>query len=391
MMHLRPARALAVVLAAAGAAVLGWLFGLPELTALGVAAGLALLGSGLWLALRPRAPGTRLHMQPSVVTVDEACSMKVTVDNRNRRESGALRIHGRLGTAGDGILAIASLRPGGSAEMWIGMPTTRRGVFTVDSLLCTVSDPLGWWARTTPVASTATLVVRPRVHALGARELGSGLRRSIVGSGGRGHGGNIDDELVGLRPYVRGDDLRLVHWRTSARRMHPHVVQVEPPARSATVVVVLDNRASVQGPEDFDRAVEAAASIAEHHSRDGHPVRLLTADGYDSGARKASGMPEVLDALAAVQRRTGARLEPALAIAAEVDEACTVLCTGSSAPVELASGSPGARSIVVSTGRGQVLASGPVVRWAEGSPLRDCWDAATVEAPGTTEKAGPLR
>ena len=66
----------------------------------------------------------------------------------------------------------------------------------------------------------------------------------------------------GLRPYVVGDDLRMVHWRTTARTgtlmVKKHVDTNRP-----QVVVLLDDRAgSYPANRWFEEAVEVAASLA---------------------------------------------------------------------------------------------------------------------------------
>jgi uncharacterized protein (DUF58 family) len=184
----------------------------------------------------------------------------------------------------------------------------------------------------------------------------------------------VEDELIGLRPYLRGDDLRLIHWRTSARRNHPHVVQVEPPARSAAVVVLVDTRAEGQEAAEFERAVEAAASIVVHFARDGHPVRLLTADGWDSGPTEPAAAGDVLDALSAVDRRHGTRLDRALRAAGAGDTAAVVLCTAASVPLQVDLEREAARLTVLTCGPGEVRTAGAVVRWRAGASLAACWE-----------------
>ena len=369
--------------------VLGWLFGLPELSVLSVAAMAALLGSGLWLS-RDLQPDVTLAMHPATVQLDDACTLVVRVNNPHRRATAPTRVHGRLGTAGDGILAFTRLEQGRTTELSVNMPTPRRGIVHVDDLHSTVTDPLGWWARTSPARAHATLIIRPRVHPLGVHNLGVGLYRSATGARGRGPGGSAEDELVGLRPYVRGDDLRLIHWRTSARRMHPHVVQVEPPAHSAAVVVVLDNRTEAQGVEEFEQAVQAGASVAVHFAAQGHPVRLLTGDGWDSGALDPDRAGDLLDALAAVQRRHATNLERALLNAVEQEHAGVVLCTGASMPLVVPTGVEPERLVVVSCGGGSFKGAGRIVHWVPGASLQGCWDEARWSPPSDTPVSLPV-
>ena len=87
-----------------------------------------------------------------------------------------------------------------------------------------------------------------------------------------------------MREYRRGDDLRRVHWRSSARVGELMVRREEQPWQSRATVF-LDNRAGAhrgQGiASSLEAAVSAAASIAVHLSQRGFTVRLVTATGED--------------------------------------------------------------------------------------------------------------
>jgi len=386
----------AVGLVAVGLCALGWAFGLPELSALAVAGWLALGAAALHLARRHRAPEVALSAHPSRVARGQAAELRIRVGNPSADGSGgrraasghrtaAVRLHGRLATAGEGILAVTPLAAGESTEVVVTLPTPRRGVLTAGPLWATTTDPLGWWRRQEPTHSTATLLVRPTVHPLPSTAVGAGPLRSPRGSRGIGQGGSVDDELVGLRPYVRGDDLRLIHWRTSARRNHPHVVQVEPPAQAPAVAVVLDTSSGACTAEAFERAVEAAASVLDRTAADLHRVRLLTSDGWDSGRTDPAGATDLLDALARVELRIGGDLRGTLDTALNDDgDGGVVLCTGdagalsASSPTDLAMAGPGRDDLTVvftaeSAPPGPSRAHGRVVHWDGSAPLADAW------------------
>src|SRR5204863_2320032 len=98
--------------------------------------------------------------------------------------------------------------------------------------------------------------VRPRVHLIAAVPVG--LSRSMDGRVDRVPHGSITFDA--LREYVVGDDLRHVHWRTSARvgelMVREHVDTALP-----QIVVLLDDRAATHTPDSFEDACEAAASV----------------------------------------------------------------------------------------------------------------------------------
>jgi uncharacterized protein (DUF58 family) len=116
-------------------------------------------------------------------------------------------------------------------------------------------------------------------------------------------------EDVTVREYRRGDDLRRVHWRSSARVGELMVRREEQPWESRATLF-LDNRVIAhrgQGiASSLEAAVSAAASIAVHLSKRGFTVRLVTAAGEDSAndwhTRDADlNTGPLLEALAVVQ------------------------------------------------------------------------------------------
>ena len=78
----------------------------------------------------------------------------------------------------------------------------------------------------------------------------------------------------GLRPYVIGDDLRLVHWRTTARTGTLMVKKNVDTNRPQVVVLLDDRRTSYTEAGWFEEAAETAASLVEAALRTGAPVRL---------------------------------------------------------------------------------------------------------------------
>jgi uncharacterized protein (DUF58 family) len=135
-------------------------------------------------------------------------------------------------------------------------------------------------------------------------------------------------DLVGLRPYVPGDDLRRIHWRTSARHNEPHVVQVEPPVGPASVVIVVDTRVDFCDPDRFELVVEAAASICSAANAAGRPIRILTTAGTDARfVATTEGLADLLDALARVAQGHDKDLGPVLA-GLDAPDTQLVICTG---------------------------------------------------------------
>ena len=89
-----------------------------------------------------------------------------------------------------------------------------------------------------------------------------------------------------MREYRRGDDLRRVHWRSSAHAGELMVRREEQPWQSRATLYV-DNRRSAHrgtGPaSSLEHAVGIAASVAVHLVQRGFSVRLVTAPGEERG------------------------------------------------------------------------------------------------------------
>lgn len=193
-----------------------------------------------------------------------------------------------------------------------------RGHYQIGPTERRVSDGLGLaeWHRTT--AATSSLLVTPRVEALpdlrGASGLGMATDTSLLRTGL----GAADDVLI--REYRQGDDVRRIHWRSTARTGEL-MVRREERAWDPSVTVVLDNRAlgySAQTPDErLEWAVSAAASIAVHLLAEGFDLTLVTADGRTLSPHRVSPDREVtvLAHLAELRTTEEPRFREALAAA----------------------------------------------------------------------------
>ena len=124
--------------------------------------------------------------------------------------------------------------------------------------------------------------------------------------------GRVGDDFYALRPYVVGDDLRRIHWPSTARHDELLVRQQEQPWQGRTTVL-LDVRRAAHDASSLEAAVSAAASIVTANSARRDLVRLATTDGADSGF--GSGSPHLqalLEHLAVVEATGSASLRAML-------------------------------------------------------------------------------
>ncbi len=255
--------------------MLGVVFGYQTLSALGIALLIAVVIGRLWILRRPRVDAVRV-VAPERVRAGRPARSDLTITNSGRRRtSGGIALE----QFGDTQLPIElpSLEPSESATITTELPTSERGVFRVGPLDITRADPFGLVRSGEPDEGITNLWVHPTIHQL--EPFPSGIARDLEGpDSGEALEGGITFHT--LRDYVRGDDLRLIHWRSSARSnklMVRHNVDTNQP-RS---LVVLDTRAVSYSAEGFEDAVRAAASIVVASMNRGFEFRLLTTDGLE--------------------------------------------------------------------------------------------------------------
>lgn len=250
-----------------------WFLGYAELAVLGTGCLTALmLGALVLIGGVPLR--VRREVAPVQVTRGEQALGLVTVTNQGRRSIRPLLATDSCGGT-EVSVRIPRLRPGEPHTSTYFLPTHRRGELAVGPLRLALTDPLGLFRRVRTYGAAATLLVHPRTVPLDTPP--SGHTASVEGpTSDTASSGTVT--FHALREYVFGDDLRYIHWRTSARTgtlMVRHLIDSSLPQ----TVVLLDNRSgSYVDEERFELAVDIAASVLVAAVRSGFPVALSTAD-----------------------------------------------------------------------------------------------------------------
>lgn len=275
--------------------VVGWLAGYGPLVMLGFGSLAVLAIAALWLLSRPRLDAER-ELRPNRVTEGQPATGYLTVINQSRRRSPAMVVLEHFGETVVPV-SVPSLAGNGSHTRPYRLPTERRGVFQVGPLTVSRTDPFQLMRAGQAQRSTETLWVHPAIHEMAP--FPNGRTRDLEGpTSGEAPQGGIAFHT--LRPYVVGDDLRLIHWKSSARTgdlMVRHNVDTYQP-RS---LILLDVNQSVYSGDGFEDAVRAAASLVVASIRNKFPVRLRTTTGLVIGAEAGARMDRILDQLAALQ------------------------------------------------------------------------------------------
>jgi uncharacterized protein (DUF58 family) len=290
------------------AALVGLLLGERSLLSIGaVLVALPLLAALSAGRARYRLSCHRL-ITPARVPAGQSTRVSVRLENISRLPTGLLlaedAIPYALGTRPRYVLD--GVERGGVRELAYPLRSDLRGKFTIGPLEVRIADSFGLVELSRSFTSTSTLVVTPRVIPLPAGRLGG----SWVGEGDgrtRASAAAGEDDVV-PRAYRDGDELRRVHWRSTARYGELMVRREEQRWRNRALLL-LDTRQDAHSgtgvSSSFEFAVSAAASIGVHLSRGGLDGQLIT----DQGPVPAAGSFEdvLLDALSVVQpaRSTG--------------------------------------------------------------------------------------
>ncbi|MCL3993622.1 DUF58 domain-containing protein [Streptomyces lavenduligriseus] len=307
------------------AAVCAFVLGHSDLLRVGLLlAVLPLICATVLYRTRYRVAASRL-LAPARVPVGGEARVHLRMDNVSRLPTGLLMLQDRvpyvLGPRPRFVLD--RMEPGGHREVSYRVRSDLRGRYPLGPLQLRLTDPFGMCELTRSFATQDMLTVLPRVTALPpvrfageAKGYGDGRHRSPALAG--------EDDVI-PRGYRYGDDLRRVHWRSTARYGELMVRREEQPRRSRCTVL-LDTRGGAYegaGPDSaFEWAVSATASVLAHMLERGFSVRLLTdggstvpgegGDGFGgTGQESAETAGLLLDTLAVIDYSDGTGLSRA--------------------------------------------------------------------------------
>lgn len=269
--------------AGAAASVCAYLLGQPDLLRVGaLLAALPVVCVLVLYLTRNRVSASR-RLSPARVPAGGESRVHLRVDNWFRLPSGQLMLQDRvpyvLGPRPRFVLD--RIEPGGQREVSYRVRSDQRGRYPLGPLELRLADPFGMVELHRSFDAYDVMTVLPHIERLPAVRLGGA-------SGGQGESGQRSMAVTGEediipRDYRYGDDLRRVHWRSTAHRGTLMVRREEQPPR-AQCTVLLDTRRSGyagSGPQaPFERAVSGAASVISHLAERGYQVRLVTDTGH---------------------------------------------------------------------------------------------------------------
>jgi len=266
-----------------------------ELIILGVGFLACLVFGGLWLALRPRIDVHR-EVIPSRVEEGDGSAGVIRVENlAHRRCPPVVAVEAFAG--GTISIPLPGIGSGDTFTSSYLLPANRRGCYAVGPLRVAHSDPLRLVDITQSYGSEATLWVHPRIHRMSPVPTGRSEELEGPTSAGAPRGGIA---FHSLREYEPGDDLRLIHWRSTARLdklMVKHTVITNEPK----IMVLLDTSAAAYVGDTFEDAVRIAASLVAACAEHQFPIEFRSTGGLRGSVDPTgAGLHDVMDKLAAV-------------------------------------------------------------------------------------------
>lgn len=268
-----------------------------------------------WLLVRAREPRLWLRRRLATQRVEAGETARVEIEVGNRgRATGPLLVEERLPRSFGGRrdFVVDALPSGAQATLAYLLLPRQRGRYRLGPAHVHVGDPFGLVDLARELPGSETLLVTPRTEVLPAIPLSGKLG---------GAGDNRTRELLGggtpdvtIREYRRGDDLRRIHWPTSARADALMVRREEMEWQLRCTLLLDDRRFSHRGhgrTSTLEPAVSAAASLVRHLTARGFEVHLVTASGRapEHAGDGAQRVHEQLEQLAVLHASPSDRLD----------------------------------------------------------------------------------
>lgn len=265
-------------------------------------AALPLLAAAYVGQTRYRLSCTR-SVEPGRVPVGSSARVLLRLSNLSRLPTGTLLLEDRLPYALGSRPRLVLERLGAQRASTVAYTVRAevRGRYEVGPLVVRLTDPFGLCELARSFTTVSRLTVVPQVVPLPNVRLtgeyagtGDSRARSVAVHG---------EDDVATREYRDGDDLRRVHWRSTARTGELMVRREEQPWESRATLVLDTRRQGHRGEgptSSFEWAVSATASIGLHLRRSGYKIRLVTGGGADLDTMERDGEGALLDCLADV-------------------------------------------------------------------------------------------
>jgi uncharacterized protein (DUF58 family) len=291
--------------AAAALLVGARVLGVEELAMLAAAAFLVVVVAFLRVRRQALRISAERVLHPARAEAGAAARAELTLMNLGSRTTPVLSATDSFDTGRRvARFLVPPLAPGETADAAYRLPTARRGIYRVGPLKVSVHDAFGVVETGVILAGEDRFVVYPKVEDVLPMP-GAASREARMGSM-QASRVPVGLDFFGLREYEVGDDLRRVHWRSTARTGELMLRQDEMPWESRSTIL-LDTRPSTHQGESFERAVEVAASLATAMCRGRRQVRFVTTGGVEIRSSGVERYAQIMEYLAGASVETFVR------------------------------------------------------------------------------------
>ncbi len=229
--------------------------------------------------VRVRRSHLEVNRRIGSATVHDGDTTSVTllVENQSNRAIGNISIEDDVNQLGVASFEVARLKKGESTTATYRVTCRPRGVYKVGPTMVSTSDPLGLAETRGPLGPIDRIVVYPALEDLSGFPIVRGQDPAMQASRPE-HSRRGGEDFYTLREYQRGDDLRRVHWPTSAKTDELMIRQLETPWQSRALVLLDVRDGSYESREAFEKAVSGAATIVTHLVGSGFDADLWAGD-----------------------------------------------------------------------------------------------------------------
>ena len=287
--------------------IAGRLFGLFELYIVAAAALALVACAAAWVVLNWRGLSVSRTVTPARLHVGSTSSVTLSLSNRRIIPTPVAQITDEVDGTPRADAHVPPLTRGKVTRASYRVPAEVRGRIALGPMRTRVTDPFALATVLRTSAPDAAVLVLPAYDVVSAPPQPSG-RVASKADRSPGRIGAHGEEFSSLRDYVVGDDLRKVHWPSTARS-GDLVVRSEHVPEHGDSMVMLDVRSAVATPETFERMVSAATSLLIACFTRGDTVRFKTTAGDDLVAEDQPSFDAILDRLALITQPTSELVE----------------------------------------------------------------------------------
>jgi uncharacterized protein (DUF58 family) len=286
------------------------LYGQRELVILTIMVFGMLGGTKLWTRLSLKNLNCRMMVDKVRMFPDEKLSLRVNAENKKFLPAWLqlkIPVSHTLHPSGETeLINKSSLLWHQRARFQWQMTARQRGVHRIGPLQIFTGDLFEFFSRGKKAAESFEIIVYPRIVPLKTFTL---PRHDFFGSPGSNSPVHDPVYILGTRDYQHGQPSKYIHWKASARYNRLQEKVFGPTKQEKLLIAVdVEQFARRRARKDFERALEAAASLAVQLDRNGHAVGLVTNGRITGGlspivqiTRNHRQLPAILETLARIE------------------------------------------------------------------------------------------